>query len=133
MNAAGTQTATGVCLGQQPVSPFSPLAFLASLQTSIFRQPNRTTGSAMSLVKGSDVNNHLSLNFRTKIPLCSPESQPDATGFSGVETHANKVNLSSFTADFVREHSAPGAAASTDHLPGSFRAEVPKASKSAEA
>jgi hypothetical protein len=37
MNAVGTQTATSVCLSQQPVSPFSPSAFPASLQTSTFR------------------------------------------------------------------------------------------------
>jgi hypothetical protein len=133
MNAAGTQTPTGVCLGKQPVSPFSPLAFLASLQTSIFRKRNRTTGSVMSLVKGSDVNNHLSLISRTKTHLRAPESQPDATGFSEAESDANKANLSSFTSDFVAEHSAPGAEASTDHLPGSFRAEVPKVSRSARA
>jgi hypothetical protein len=87
----------------------------------------------MSLVNRSDAKKPLSPEFRTKIHLCAPESQPDATGFSEAESDTNKANLSSFTADFVAEHSAPGVAASTDHLPGSFRAEVPKVSKSAQA
>jgi hypothetical protein len=87
----------------------------------------------MSLVKGSDVNNHLSFNFRTKTHRRAPESQSDATGFSQAESNTNKASLSSFTADFVAEHSAPGVAASTDHLPGSFHDEVPKGSKSAQA
>ena len=88
----------------------------------------------MSFVERSDAEKPLSLEFRTKIHLCAPESQPDATGFSEAESDTNKANLSSFTADFVAEHSLPGgAAASTDHLPGSFRAEVPKVSKSAQA
>jgi hypothetical protein len=87
----------------------------------------------MSLVTRSDVNNHPSLNFRTKIHFCARESQPDATGFSEAESDTNTGNPSSFTADFVTEHSAPGVAVSTDHLPGSFRAEVPKVSKSAHA
>jgi hypothetical protein len=133
MNAAGTQAQAGVYLEQQPVSSFSPSAFLASLQTSIFRLHNRTNGDAMSFVKRSDAEKSLSLNFRTKIHLCVPESQPDATGFSGAESDTHKANLSGFAVDFVAEHSAPGAATSTDYLPGSFRAEVPKVSKSAQA
>jgi hypothetical protein len=133
MNGAGTLTPTGVCLAQQPVSPFSPLAFLASLQTSIFRLRNRTNGDAMSFVKRSDAEQPLSLTYRTEIHLCVSESQPDATGFSEAESDANKANLSSFTDDFVAEHSALGVAASTDRLPGSFRAEVPEVSKSAQA
>lgn len=87
----------------------------------------------MSLVRRSDVKKPLSLEFRTKIHLCVPESQPDATGFSEAETDTNKANLSSFTADYFAEHSAPGVAASTDHWPGSFRADAPKVSKSAQA
>jgi hypothetical protein len=134
MNAAGTQAPTGVYFEQQPVSSFSPSAFLASLQTSIFRLRNRTNGDAMSFVKRSDVKKPLSLNLRTKIHLCAPESQPDAAGFSGAESDTNKSNLSSFTADFIAEHSSPCAgAAPTNHLPGSFHPEVPKVSKSAQA
>src|ERR1700722_2773864 len=122
MNATGTRTPAGVYLEKQPVSSFSPSAFLASLQTSTIRLRNRTNGDAMSFVERSDAEKPLSLNSRTKIHLCAPESQPDATGFSEAESDINKANLSSFTADFVAEHSAPRAVATTDHLPGSFRA-----------
>jgi hypothetical protein len=87
----------------------------------------------MSLVKRSDVKNHPSVDSRTKIHLCVPESEPDATGFSGDELDIDKANVLGFAADFVAEHSAPGVAATTDHLPGSFRAEVPKVLKSAKA
>lgn len=73
---------------EQPNRPFSPLAFLASLQTSNVQARNRTTGAAVSLIKQSDVKNHLSPHHRTKIHLCPPISQPDATGFSGVESAA---------------------------------------------
>jgi hypothetical protein len=112
------------------------LAFQASLQASIFQARNRTTGAAMSLIRQSDVKNHLSPRFRTKIHLCQPESQPDATGFSAAEPVAINATASSFTEDFVAEHSAPDAAAVPGgHLPGSFRpeTEAPKVSKSARA
>ncbi len=36
----------------------------------------------MSLIKQSDVKNHLSPRHRTRIHLAEPASQPDATGFS---------------------------------------------------
>jgi len=86
----------------------------------------------MSLVRQSDVKNHLSPRFRAKIHLCQPESQPDATGFSAAEPDAINATTSSFTEDFVAEHSAPGAAAAPDgHLPGSFHSESPKVAKSA--
>jgi hypothetical protein len=88
----------------------------------------------MSFVERSDAEKPLSLEFRTKIHLCTPESQPDATGFSEAESDTDKANLSSFTVDFVAEHSSPRvAAAPTDHLPGSFHPEFPKVSKSAQA
>ena len=86
----------------------------------------------MSLVKKSDVKNHLSPRFRTKIHLNLPESQPDATGFSGAEPNAVKANPSNFAEDFVAEHSSlaiPVAAA--DLLTGSTRPLVPFVSKSA--
>lgn len=88
----------------------------------------------MSLTRKSDVKNHLSPRFRTKIHLCPPESQPDATGFSVAEPDATEAKLSIFAEDFVAEHSAPGAAAASGgHLPGSFRPETPRAAKSAQA
>ena len=37
---------------------------------------------------------------------CQPESQPDATGFSGAEPDATKANPSGFAQDFVAEHSS---------------------------
>ena len=39
----------------------------------------------MSFMKQSDVKNHLSHRTRSQIHLIEPVSQPDATGFSGVE------------------------------------------------
>ena len=39
----------------------------------------------MSFLKQSDVKNHLSRRTREQIHLIVPASQPDATGFSGVE------------------------------------------------
>lgn len=48
---AGTRAPVGVCLTQESVFPFSPSAFQASLQTSVFQVRNRTTGAAMSLIK----------------------------------------------------------------------------------
>jgi len=107
---AGTQTLSGVCLKQQFFSPFSPSAFQASLQTSIFQARNRTTGAAMSLIKKSDVKNHLSPRFRTKIHLCQPESAPDATGCSVAEPDEIQTSPLSFNEDFVREHSFSGSA-----------------------
>ena len=65
--------------------PFSPSAFQASLQTSPIQARNRTTGTAMSLIKKSDVKNHLSARRHKGKQPYRPVSQPDATGFSGVE------------------------------------------------
>jgi hypothetical protein len=45
----------------------------------------------MSLIKKSDVKNHLSPQFRTKINPCEPVSQPDTTGYSVAETDATPV------------------------------------------
>ncbi|MGA2571049.1 MAG: hypothetical protein ABSF23_11070 [Terracidiphilus sp.] len=82
----------------------------------------------MSLIKKSDVKNHLSPRFRTKIHLC----QPDATGFSVAEPDAIKANPASFAGDFVAEHSSSGVAvAPTDPATGSIRPQTPTASKSA--
>ncbi len=87
----------------------------------------------MSIIKQSDVKDHLSPRFRTEIHLCDPVSQPDATGYSVAEPVAIKASASSFTEDFVAEHSAPRvAAAPGDHLPGSFRPETPTVSRSAQ-
>ena len=58
----------------------------------------------MSLIKKSDVKNHLSLRYRTQIHLSQPESQPDATGFSVVEMGKVQSDRSTFAEDFVAEH-----------------------------
>ena len=60
----------------------------------------------MSIVKKSDVKNHLSARHRTQIHLCQPESQPDATGFSAAESGAAESGPSIFTEDFLAEHSS---------------------------
>lgn len=76
----------------------------------------------MSNIRQSDVKNHLSPRFRTKIHLCEPVSQPDATGFSGAEPDAIKENLSTFSKDFIADHSSVAIpVASDDLLPGSTR------------
>ena len=59
----------------------------------------------MSLLKKSDVKNHLSPHFRTKLYLCPPESQPDATGFPLAEPDIADRSLTAFAVDFIAEHS----------------------------
>lgn len=88
----------------------------------------------MSDIKRSDVKNHTRPSFLTKIHLCQPESQPDATGFSEAGPDVINAAQPNFTEDFVAEHSSAGvAAAPGDHLPGSFDSEAPTESKSARA
>lgn len=64
------------------VAFLSPSAIQALLRTSTDQVSNRITGVAVSLIKQSDVKNHLSSRHRTRIHLATPASQPDATGFS---------------------------------------------------
>ena len=88
----------------------------------------------MSLIKKSDAENHLSPQVCSKIHLCEPVSQPDATGYSVAEPDIIKANPSNFTADFVAEHSSLRVAATPGgHLPGSFHPETPTVSKSVPA
>jgi hypothetical protein len=47
----------------------------------------------MSVIKKSDVKNHLSIRNRNGIHLHRPASQPDATGFSGEESGRKDENL----------------------------------------
>ena len=130
----GTQALVGVCLREQPVFPFSPSAFQASLQTSIFQLRNRATGAEMSLVKGSDVKNHLSPRFRTKIHPWPLLSQPDATGFSVPEPDTISANSSEFAKDYVGEHSSSGVAvAPADPVAGPIRPQASAPSKRARA
>jgi hypothetical protein len=84
----------------------------------------------MSIVKKSDVKNHLSPRYRTKIHL----SQPDATGFSGAEPDVIKENPATFSKDFTAEHSSIAIpVASADLLTGSTPPQSPLVSKSAQA
>ena len=46
----------------------------------------------MSLIKKSDVKNHLSPRHHRTIHLVVPESQPDATGFSGEQSDSPDSN-----------------------------------------
>jgi len=113
---------------------FSPLALQASLRTSIFQARNRTTGTAMSLIKKSDVKNHLSPQFRTKIHLCEPVSPPDAIGCAVPETGAIEAISANFAEDFVTEHSSSSAVlAPSDPVTGGIGPQAAPALKSAQA
>jgi hypothetical protein len=88
----------------------------------------------MSQIRQSDGKNHLPPRFHTKIHLCDPVSQPDATGYSMSEPDAIKAGPSNFARDFIAEHSSSGAAAAaTDPVTGSIRIHVAMASKNAQA
>lgn len=88
----------------------------------------------MTIVKRSDVKNHIRPPFLAKILVVPPESQPDATGFSKPDSDAIDAGSSSFDSDFVAEHSSPAVASMPGHhLPGSFHLEAPTAPKSAKA
>jgi hypothetical protein len=62
----------------------------------------------MGLIKKSDQKNHLSLRYRSKIYLCEPVSQPDATGYSVAEPGVIKVEPSAFVKDYSAEHTIAG-------------------------
>jgi hypothetical protein len=105
----------------------------ASLQTSNFQVDNRTTGAAVSLIKKSDVKNHLSPRHRTQIHLCPPESQPDATGFSAVESGTDQPDASDSAKDLDAERSSSGSALAQDSpLIGSMGPQTPAKSKSVQ-
>jgi hypothetical protein len=88
----------------------------------------------MSPIKRSDVKNHLHSPLATKIHLVQPESQPDATGFSGSEPEIAKANPLGFSKDFVGDHSSSGVAiAPTEQVTESSRQQASAASKSARA
>ncbi len=63
----------------------------------------------MSLIKKSDVKNHLSSHHRKAIHLTRQTSQPDATGFSVPEAGGRPANSPTFADDFSGEHSTPEA------------------------
>ena len=85
----------------------------------------------MSLIKKSDAKNHLHSPFLTKIHLCPPVSQPDATGYCVAEPDITQPNPSDFAEAVIAEHSSSGiAVAPTDPVTGSIRPQAPAASKS---
>ncbi len=87
----------------------------------------------MSLIKKSDVKNHLSARYRKEVHLGKQVSQPDATGFSKAEPGAGKVKPSVFAEDFNVEHSFPcTGVAPSDPLTDSNCPQAPAASKSAQ-
>lgn len=63
----------------------------------------------MSLIKKSDVKNHLSSHHRKGIHLTRQTSQPDATGFSVPEAGGTPAKPPTFADDFSGEHSSNGA------------------------
>lgn len=87
----------------------------------------------MSIVKKSDVKNHLSPRLHTQIHLCPPGSAPDTDGYSVAEADAVQASPVSFAEDFVQEHSSPDTvlAQGTPDL-GSFGPQAPAASKSVQ-
>jgi hypothetical protein len=84
----------------------------------------------MSLHKQSDVKNHLSPRYRTKIHLCPPVS--DTSGLSVAEPDAIKPVLLGFANDFLTEHSSSGPA-STGPVTGSISPQATAASRNARA
>ena len=62
----------------------------------------------MSNIEKSDVKNHLSPRFRMQIHLCQPESQPDATGFSGEELAGPEPKASPSIEDRLNRSSTNG-------------------------
>ncbi|MGB8261046.1 MAG: hypothetical protein WCE75_11875 [Terracidiphilus sp.] len=87
----------------------------------------------MSLVKKSDVKNHLSPRFRKEIHLNQPESQPDATGFSVAEPAAVQAEPTEFARDFQGEHSSAGAfVPPPDPMNGPVVPQAPAASQTEE-
>ncbi|MGB6690845.1 MAG: hypothetical protein WBE76_23675 [Terracidiphilus sp.] len=87
----------------------------------------------MSLLNQSDVKNHLSSRFRTKIHLQPPVSRPDATGLSAAEPGAKNTNPSEFVKDYSMDHAIPGKPVTpTVNATGSIDPLASAASKSAQ-
>lgn len=88
----------------------------------------------MGLIMKSDVKNHLSPHFRTKIHLCELVTPPDATGFCVAEPDAVLAGFSGFAKDFFADHSISGAALTTVKLSTDpISPQPPTVSKSAQA
>jgi hypothetical protein len=88
----------------------------------------------MSIINRTEVKMLLRPPFLTKIHLCTPETEPDATGFSEAEPDAMNTQPSGFAADFVAEHSSSSSSSAPGRpLPGSFQPEAPTAPGSSKA
>jgi hypothetical protein len=82
----------------------------------------------MSLVKKTDVKNHLSPHHQKAIHLCAPLSQPDATGLSGDEPERTDSNMQ-------EQHQQPSTGLESPSLvtsPDSGSTFAPTMSKSAQ-
>lgn len=88
----------------------------------------------MSLLRKSDVKNHLSPHFRTELYPCPPESKTDATSFSLAEPDIADRSLTAFAVDFIEEHSfSETFLAGADPVTNTVRFQAPTISKSAQA
>lgn len=88
----------------------------------------------MSLIKKSDVTNHLSARLRQGNHLYRPASQPDATGFSGVEPGRADPNADHSIADLVKQPSSIAPESTPIAIASSSNdAVIPAISKSAQA
>ena len=85
----------------------------------------------MSLHKQSDVKNHLSPRYRTKIHLCEPVSE--ATGLSAAEPDAIRAVPLGFAEDFLAEHSSTGTTGTTGLVTASIGPQAAAVSKNAPA
>jgi hypothetical protein len=85
----------------------------------------------MSLIKKSDVKNHLSPRYRTENHVPRPA---DAAGSPVTGPDANKAITSGFDGDFFAEHSSRGSSAARgDGVTDAMSPQAPAASKSAQA
>lgn len=79
----------------------------------------------MSLVKKSDVKNHLSPHFQKEIHLNRPVSEPDATGFSVEEPARTDSN--------IEEQHQQASSIGLETSPDSVTTVAPTVSKSGQA
>jgi hypothetical protein len=81
----------------------------------------------LSLIKKSDIKNHLSARHHKRIHIV-PVSQPDATGFSGTNQAPVETSEAAFKQDFIADHTTSGTAvAPCDGSIGSPQPETPAA------
>lgn len=65
----------------------------------------------MSLIKKSDVKNHLSPRHRTRIHLAAPASQTDTMGFSGEQSDVPDPNGRKVTGELPAQSGVPASEA----------------------